>query len=54
MKSVVIFSTSDWSGNNAEEFIGDDYELVVNEGTYLIDCSSVNGEIAIHKANRAN
>jgi len=46
--------TSDWSGKHAEQMIGDEFELVVNEGKYLVDCSSANGEIAIRKANRAN
>lgn len=46
--------TSDWSGKHAEQMIGDEFELVVNEGKYLVECSSANGEIAIRKANRAN
>ncbi len=46
--------SSDWSGNREESLIGDEYELVVNEGQYLVECSSVNGEISIRKANQAN
>lgn len=46
--------SSDWSGKHEENLIGDEFELVVNEGKYLVDCSSANGEIAIRKANRAN
>lgn len=45
---------SEWSGDHQKKMIGDEFELVVNGGKYLVECSSVNGQIAIRKANRAN
>lgn len=45
---------SDWAGVHDKGLIGDNYELVVNDGKYKIDCSSANGEITIRKSNLAN
>lgn len=46
--------SSEWSDNHKFESIDEGFELVVDKGRYLVECSTVNGEITIRKANRAN
>ena len=43
---------SDWEGKYSDKLVGDEFEVVVNEGTYLVDLSSVNGEIDLRKAKK--
>jgi DUF4097 and DUF4098 domain-containing protein YvlB len=43
---------SEWKGNLSDNLIGDEFEVTVNEGKYLVDCSSVNGEIDIRKSKK--
>lgn len=43
---------SEWQGTHEDKLVGSEFEVVVNQGTYLVECSSVNGEIDLRKSKR--